>query len=108
LELLFIDSGLVVDREIAALASCGGVLTVDPQRLRMLRTLVTRLAEAGDAEGLATSSAAGAAEGELLSAITLTLDTRARTLPSQPGPGRPALSRQHVLERTLELIAASR
>jgi AraC family ethanolamine operon transcriptional activator len=105
LELLLASSERFVDREIATLVSSGGVLTLDPQRLRALRSLVMRLVGAEDAEALATPAAAGAAEGELLSAIMLTLDTRARALPSHPG--RPAVSRQRVLERALGLITTS-
>ena len=105
LELLLASPGFFMDREMAAFASSGGVLTIDPQQLRVLRSLVTRLVDAEQAEALATPAAARAAEAELVSTIMLTFDTRSGALPSRPG--RRAVSRRLVLEQTLELIRAS-
>jgi len=105
LELLLASPGFIPDREIGALLSSGGVLTLDPQRLRVLRSLVTRLADAEHTELLATPAAAKAAEAELVSTMMLAFDTRSGAFPSRSG--RPAVSRQFVLEQTLELIRAS-
>jgi AraC family ethanolamine operon transcriptional activator len=105
LELLLASSGFFRDRETGTLLSSGGVLTLDPQRLRVLRSLVTRLVDAEHAEPLATPAAARAAEAELVSTIMLAFDTRSGALPSHPG--RPAVSRHLVLEQTLGFIRAS-
>ena len=104
-ELLAPSPGFFTDREIGALLSSGGVLTLDPQRLRVLRSLVTRLVDAEHAEALATPAAVRAAEAELVSTILLAFDTRSGAFPSRSG--RPAVSRQFVLEQTLGFIRAS-
>jgi AraC family ethanolamine operon transcriptional activator len=105
LELLLASPGFITDREVGALLSSGGVLTLDPQQLRLLRSLVTRLVDAEHAEPLATPAGARAAEAELVSTIMLAFDTRSGAFPSRPG--RPAVSRQFVLEQTLGFIRAS-
>ena len=105
-DLLLASLGFFTDRGIGALLSSGGVLTLDTQRLRVLRSLVTRLVDAEHAEPLAAPAAAKAAEAELLSAIIFMLATRARAQASHPG--RPAVSREHVLEWALALITTSK
>ena len=63
------------------------------------------MADAEHTELLATPAAAKAAEAELVSTMMLAFDTRSGAFPSRSG--RPAVSRQFVLEQTLELIRAS-